>query len=533
MSRCLIAGEHAQKSGDKSPHSKGMALFLGLVLLGGPLGTRLYAAGEGLLTVTVVDDKTHQPISCRMHLVGPGKRPRKADPMPFWSDHFVFPGKITLKLPVGKYTFQIQRGPEYLTQDGHFVIDHFAEDSKEVPLRRFVDLTADGWYSGDLYVRRPVRDAELLMSADDLHVAQFVTWWNDKIDSPGRAEPKQPLVCFDENRCYQTKAGGFARGGTELLYFNLPAPLHQDPSGARGASAEYPSEMKYLLKARENPDTWVDLTAPYWWDLPMLVAMGQVDSIEVLNSHMCRHSLIMDEGDGRPRDRKLYQNPFGNARWSQHIYFQLLECGLRIPPSAGSGSGVAPNPLGYNRVYVHLDGPFSYEAWWKNFRAGHVFVTNGPLLRPTVEGELPGHVFRADAGKELDLDIGLTLSTADPISYLEIIQNGQIKESVRLDQFIKTGRLPHLHFKQSGWFLIRAVTDLSDTYRFAMTAPYYVEIGYGRRVSKQAAQFFLDWVYERARQIKLTDPQQRSEVLDYHRKARDYWQDVVAKANAE
>ena len=74
--------------------------------------------------------------------------------------------------------------------------------------------------------------------------------------------------------------------------------------------------------------------------------MGQVDSIEVLNSRFCRRSVATDEGRGKPRDRKLYQGPFGNARWSQDIYFKLLECGLRIPPSAGSGSGVAPNPGG-------------------------------------------------------------------------------------------------------------------------------------------------------------------------------------------
>jgi hypothetical protein len=323
-------------------------------------------------------------------------------------------------------------------------------------------------------------------------------------------------------------AGGLSRAGTELLLLNLPAPLPQAE-----INAEYPPEMSYLLKAREHSDAWVDLAVPYCWDLPMLVALGQVDSIEVINDHFCRHSLVKNEGDGRPRDRKLYQDPFGNARWSQDLYFKLLDCGLRIPPSAGSGSGVAPNPVGYNRLYVHLDGDFSYQAWWQNFRAGRVFVTNGPLLRANVENELPGHVFTAPAGQELDLQIGLTLSTADTISYLDIVHNGQVRYSVRLEEFAKSGRLPKLHVKESGWFVIRAVTDLPDTYRFAMTAPYYVELGGRQRVSKQAAQFFLDWVYERARQIELTDPQQRREVLEYHRRARDFWRARVAEANAE
>ena len=44
----------------------------------------------------------------------------------------------------------------------------------------------------------------------------------------------------------------------------------------------------------------------------------------------------------------------GNGYWSQEIYYHLLNCGLRLPPSAGSASGVLPNPVGYNRVYVHV-----------------------------------------------------------------------------------------------------------------------------------------------------------------------------------
>ena len=73
----------------------------------------------------------------------------------------------------------------------------------------------------------------------------------------------------------------------------------------------------------------------------------------------------------------------------------------------------------------------------------------------------------------------------------------------------------------------------AQTYRFAMTGPYYVEIGYKRRISKSAAQFFLDWVYERAKQIKLDDPQQQQEVIRWHRQARDYWKDLLSKANAD
>jgi hypothetical protein len=248
---------------------------------------------------------------------------------------------------------------------------------------------------------------------------------------------------------------------------------------------------------------------------------------------MCRESVISAEKPGRPRDRVRYPDPWGNAQWSLYIYFQLLDAGVRLPPSAGSGSGDSPNPVGYNRMYVNVDGPLTYEKWWQSLRAGQVFVTNGPLLKPSVEGQLPGHVFQAERGSKLDLEVALTLSIREPISYLEIVKDGKVAHSIPFATYSKNGKLPKVHFDRSGWFLIRAVTDLPKTYRFAMTGPYYVEIGPQRRTSKTAVQFFLDWVYDRARQIEIDDPDQREEVLRWHRQARDYWQDLLSKANAD
>jgi len=491
-------------------------------------------AGGGQVEITVVDSDTGRPIACRMHLKSSTGRPRKPARMPFWHDHFVFPGKVLLKLPMGNYTFELERGPEYVVRSGHFRIDNFADDAKQVDMRRFVDMSSHGWWSGDTYVRRPVRDIPLLMEADDLHVAQVITWWNGKSDWTTDPLPKDPLVCFQDNRCYHQMAGGQSKSGTTLLYFNLPAPLRLANSATPiDADGEYPPSIQYTLQAKRDPTAWVELSKPFWWDLPMLVAAGQVDSIQLAHSHLCRETVVADEDDGKPRDKQRYPGLRGNARWSQEIYFKLLDCGLRISPTAGSGSGVSPNPVGYNRVYVHLDGQFSYREWFRNLRAGRIVVTNGPLLRPEVHGQLPGHVFHAAAGEQLELEIGLTLSTRQPISYLELIKDGKVEHSLRFEEYAISGRLPKLQFKHSGWFLVRAVTDLPNTYRFAMTGPYYVHFDYRPRISKQSAQFFLDWVYERARQIKLNDPTRQREVLQYHRKARDFWLDLVSRANAD
>ena len=81
---------------------------------------------------------------------------------------------------------------------------------------------------------------------------------------------------------------------------------------------------------------------------------------------------------------------------------------------------------------------------------------------------------------------------------------------------------------------VRAIADVPETFRFASTGPFYVEAGATpRHVSKASAQFFLDWVRERMRLLKLDDLAQRTEVLQPQQDAEKFWQDKVAQANAD
>ncbi len=518
--------------GEESPHPKRGIGRKGLVLVAvaffAATSRRVEAANDGQLALTVVDRATHKPIACRVHLKNQAGRPRIPKKVPSWDDHFVVPGQIVLKLPVGSYTFEAERGPEYKVVTGHFTIANFADDAKEVELERGADMAAEGWWSGDLDVHRSPKEIELLMQSEDLHVVPLITWGNERNPWSAGTLPKEPLVRLEESRFCQLLGAQHVRPGTTLDYFNLSALLKLGPP-----NADYPPLIETLEKVRAQPGAWVEASKPFSWDVPMLVALGQLDSIQVAHGGLGRTKSIVNEGDGKPRDAKRYPGVLGNALWSQEIYFHLLNCGLRVPPTAGSGSGATTNPVGYNRVYVHVDGDLTYEKWWDSLRAGRVTITNGPLLRPTVRGELPGHVFQLDKGQTEEFEIGLTLSIREPVRYLEIIKDGHVVEEVRFDDYRQSGKLPKLRFNSSGWFLLRAVGEQSKTYRFGMTGPYFVEADYGRRISKASAQFFLDWVIERARQIQVDDPQKRREVLEPYRKARDFWQNLVNKANAE
>ncbi len=333
----------------------------------------------------------------------------------------------------------------------------------------------------------------------------------------------EPLVAFADQRYYHSLAGVVRRPGGSLLVLGLDAAPPQNVITDDPAT-------ELVAWSREHGKSWIDVRRATSWDLPIWIALGMVDSIELADSQLARGSVKPDEDGTRPRPVGKFSGTSGVGRWSETVYYNLLNCGLRIHRPRAAPSGVAPNPVGYNRVYVHVDEPFSYDRWLESLRAGQVVVTNGPLIRPNVGGELPGYVFKADAGQAVELEVGLTLSTRDPVSYLEIVENGRTVHEVRLDQWAKEGgKLPPLKFRDSGWFLVRAVSDLGKTHRFASTGPYYVEIGYQPRISRAAVQFFLDWLDARANRPGEADP-----AADVHvERARAYWQDLLTKANAD
>jgi hypothetical protein len=198
---------------------------------------------------------------------------------------------------------------------------------------------------------------------------------------------------------------------------------------------------------------------------------------------------------------------------------------------------VNDNPVGTNRVYVYCGDEFSHEAWWDGLAAGRCFVTNGPLLRPMVEGHPPGYVFRLDEGGTLTLEIALELATRVPVEYLQIVKNGLVENEVRLADWSKqNGRLPPLVFDESGWFMIRAVTTNQRTYQFASSGPYYVEKGGRPRVSRRSVRFFLNWIdaaEARLRKLPDLDNDARQALLAEQELARRYFEELLAGANAE
>ena len=503
-------------------------MILALILAGSMNGS--VRAEDGNVQISVVD-QSNDLLPCRIHLYDKDGKPQHAGDLPFFRDHFVCPGKVRLQLPAGDYRVEIERGPEYEQYANSFTLPEFTLKQLSICLKRIADLAAKGWYSGDLHVHRAIEDIPLLMRAEDLHVAPVITWWNNRNLWSERQIPKNPLFKIDGDRYYHVMAGEDEREGGALMYFNRNQYLP-----ITGSTREYPSPMKFINQAREEGEVWIDIEKPFWWDVPVWLASKKIDSVGLANNHMCRSRMYESEAWGRPRNTDRLPAPRGNGFWTQEIYYHILNCGLRVPPSAGSASGVLPNPLGYNRVYVYCSDEFNYDTWWQGLKAGRSFVTNGPLLLAKANGQLPGHVFASTGEQPVEIEVEVSLISRDKVTAIEIIRNGKIECTVPTASKSQSIDLGKMTFRRSGWFLVRAITDLEHTFRFATTAPYYVEVGAGKRfVSRNSAHFFLDWVAERIARVplKLNDRERLEDVLAHHQEAKKFWQRVAAEANAE
>ena len=478
-----------------------------------------------------INNSSGDAVPCRIHLFGPDGEPVKPDGYPSWNDHFVCDGRAELQLAPGVYRYEVERGPEHARITGDIELTDGADRTEPLVLERLADLKDYGWYSGDLHVHRSVDDVPLLMLAEDLHIAPVITWWNQRNLWADRELPEPTLVEFDGGRFYDVMAGEDEREGGALLYYGLDRPL-----AITEATREYPSPLTFVANGRDaDPDLWIDIEKPFWWDVPQWLASGVAQSIGIANNHMCRSRMYENEAWGRPRDVERLPNPRGNGYWTQEIYYHALNCGLRLPPSAGSASGVLPNPVGYNRVYVQVEGDLTWEKWWDGLQAGRSFVTNGPLLLCRANGERPGHTFGPTLKQRISINLDLLLITLDRVPVVEVIQNGKVVDTLKTSSSREQELHTSLLFEESGWFLVRAITDRAETFRFASTAPYYVTLKTNDEViSRTSVQFFADWAVEREQRARmaLTDPEQARAVLPFHDDAIRYWRELADRANA-
>jgi len=260
-------------------------------------------------------------------------------------------------------------------------------------------------------------------------------------------------------------------------YPNTPAAsLYPDNAVLADLAHAQGGLVGYVHPFDTRPDPY-DTTEALTYELPVDVALGKVDYVEVMG--------------------------FSDHLITSEIWYRLLNCGFRLP--AGAGTDAFPNfaslrgPPGLVRVFVHSGPTLDHRRWLAGLKAGRTFVTNAPLLDFSLGGHGIGDEIRLSAGSHrLSARIGMRSNV--PVDHLQIIGNGKVVATIALKGDRMSARdSVSIPVTTSGWYVLRAYSDRAempvlDLYPFASTSPIYVTVGGRPARSADDAAFFLRWL---------------------------------------
>ncbi len=477
---------------------------------------RIYRSAVGRLTVVVSAAGGGPQVPDRISITGPDGRSWAPDDAwrhgddgfdrserQFEYGYFHSRGRATATLPEGTYQLEVSRGPAFRVERRTVRIRKDQATNVSVSLRQLDDLTARGWYSGDLHVHMnyggtyrndPVRLA-FQARAEDLNVVE-----NLIVNKEGRVpdvgyfraggalDPaSSPTTIIRHDQEFHTSYWGHL--GLLGLREHLELPGYAAYANTAAASlvptnADVADDARrqggvtgYVHPFDSDPDpgdTAQALTAEF----PVDVALGKVDYYEALG---------------------FVDDPMATA----HVWYRILNCGYRVP--AGAGTDAMANfaslrgPVGMNRVYVRSGRPLNYRRWLDSLKAGRSFATNGPLLEFTVNGKGVGDELRLPAGDHR-VTARVSLRSNVAIDHLEIVGNGEIVRDIPLEgDRTSASLLVRLPVHRSGWYLLRARSDkamypILDLYPYATTSPIYVTVGDGPIRSAEDAEYFIRWI---------------------------------------
>ena len=399
-------------------------------------------------------------------------------------------------VPPGSYTLTVEHGKTYQTWEQEIRV---ADDDVVVRIRlkRWVDPASRGWYSGDMHLHRTIDELRNIVLAEDLNVVFPLTNWVTLADTPPSAGDKNIRVNLPDALVRVDDQHVIWPRNTEYEIFSVNSRRHTLGAlfvlGHEGAIGQTVPPWKPVVQAARaaDPNVLFDMDKLAWPFAMVLPTIAPDATYELANNHIWRTEFAFREW--YTPTPPFIQPPFGGTEGGERdwidftlgMYYTLLDCGFRMPPSAGTANGVHPVPAGFSRVYVHLPNGFDYQSWRTALQQGRSFVTTGPMLFATADGNDPGHVFEisteGQAAREIPIHLEVVSET--PLAFGELVINGRPDHLLRvtknrtesgayrcvIDQTITPTR--------SGWFAVRFWEDRPrGRVRFAHTAPWYVQV---------------------------------------------------------
>ncbi len=414
--------------------------------------------------------------------------------------YFHSTGSAELTVPAGAVHVEAWRGPEYRVARADVSVPTGTRTVRRIVLERIDSLPGRGWWSGDAHVhmnyggayRNTPAHLGFQARAEDLHVVEnLIVNKEQRIPDIAYfrtdADPvSTPTFLLRHAQEFHTSVWGHlgllglrshyllpeyaGYPNTAAASLALTNAVVADFAHAQGALVGY----VHPFDARPDP---TDTTAPLLYELPVDVALGKVDYLEVMG--------------------------YSDHLITSEIWYRLLNCGFRLPAAAGTDA--FPNfaslrgPPGLVRVFVQSGAKLDHGRWLAGLRAGRTFVTNAPLLEFSLAGRAIGDEISVPAEVH-QLKAVVRLRSNVPIDHLEIIWNGRVVATFPLagDRMTASDTVV-VPVNGSGWYVLRAYSDRArtpvlDLYPFASTSPIYVRVGDQPVRSAEDAAFFVRWI---------------------------------------
>jgi len=452
---------------------------------------------------------------------------------------------FTIELPSGQYTFTIERGKEYFPVTKTVTVGTEPINLK-FQLKRWVNMTQLGWYSGDTHVHRTLEELPNVQLSEDLNVSFPLLYWVTKaFQAPSTGDKSisrkvQPrLISIDETHVIYPL-------NTEYEIFSVKGKSHT--LGAffvlnhKSVFQEGVPPVASIAEMSRRQGGLLELDKHNWpWSM-MLVPIMNIDLFELANNHLWRTEFAFSQfGEAAPKFMEVETDSkgFTELGWIEYgfkNYYALLNCGFRLRPTAGTASGVHPVPLGFGRVYVKLKSGFDYDRWVQGLSEGRSFVTTGPMLLIRINSFEPGHIFHQPAEGAATYSVVGTAQSIYPLERIEIVVNGRVAKTLETRNMqMPSGAYSskineNINVATSSWIAVRCFERRPDgRIRFAHTCPFHVEVkGKPQRPRKEEVDFLIKRMQE---QIERNEDILPKEALDEYRQALEVYQKIARSAN--
>ena len=508
---------------------------------------RRWKEPTGILEVAVGAGGTTGPTAARVTLIASdGKAWAPADAYARIGGRGGFPafhttGSFAVDLPPGEADLTVMKGFEFYPDRRRVEIRAGEVTRVDVALTRMTDLSAAGWHNGSTHVHmnyagnlHNTLDNMMMMSdAEDQDIVneQIANKDNRILDYqffvPGggahpSSTPDRILVVGQE---YRPPFYG------HVFMFGLEDHLISPfTTGYEGTAIEslYPSNTDMLRKAKAQGATTGYVHAFGGDGDPLEANLGGGKGF-IVDAALGATDALEWSNAGQAGFRPLY------ALWNND---------LRVTAVGGEDalSSLHWTPLvGAMRTYVRTpDGERTMEGWFQGLRDGRAFVTTGPLVELTVNGEIPGGEIGLPAGTTA-VSVRARVRSITPLARAWLVHNGREVGEVPLAADRTTGDFEgEVAITGSGWIHLRAEGvpeeryPLDARYAQAFTNPVWFTVGGAPIRDADSADYSLAWI-ERLTEMAEEWPGWRSEeergsVFDQFREAAAVYERLKGEA---